>query len=182
MISGENAQYMKGALSSTFSTLNPLRPFFRRFGVVAGAYYDGDGPQTEDEKEQELDAAFAPWGFARACGRFKPVSLVREDDQNETGQVAGLTTPRASIWDLEALIRRGFDAIRNKEDIATHLIDVDGPEALAWLTPRGANIDHQLVSVRGRAGHLLTHHLCDRLRALGCEADLAYGRRRRRRW
>ena len=82
--------------------------------MVAGIYYDGDGPSTEAGVEAEIDSALAPWGFDKSCGRFKPSAQLGKDDLGESGSLADKIGERVSIWDLETLMRRGFDNFEAK--------------------------------------------------------------------
>jgi hypothetical protein len=111
-----------------------IRPFFRRYQVVAGIYYDGDGPSTEAGVEAEIDSALAPWGIDKSCGRFKPSAQLGKDDLGESGSLADKVGDRVSIWDLETLMRRGFDNLRGKTNPSLNTTNLTGADSLAWMT------------------------------------------------
>lgn len=107
-----------------------LRPLFRRWGVVAGAFYDND--YDADAASEEIAGGFRPWGADPSCGVF-----IRPDDRRpeELGDVPYFITPRASdvtIFDLEAELRAGLADLRSSFSPSA-VGAVSGPRALASL-------------------------------------------------
>ncbi|MFT5430014.1 MAG: hypothetical protein ACI9OJ_000687 [Myxococcota bacterium] len=109
-----------------------LRPFFRRFGVVAGVYYDGSGPQDEETLAQEIAAAHAPWGMDDACGRFRRPNEVWDDDLEDTAFLGADYDRNASVWDLESRLEASFAALRGGLQVASNG-DVGSDDAMGWL-------------------------------------------------
>ena len=69
-----------------------------------------------------------PWGWASACGTFQPSVAV--DPAGIAAKLASVTGTRATVYDLEAAMKRGFDMLRAGAP-TSDLTDPDA--ALAWL-------------------------------------------------
>ena len=72
-----------------------------------------------------------PWGWARQCGEFAAPSLVQPDTLTGVdAKLGNITGNRATVFDVEASLSRGFAALRAGAPTA----DLTDPDvALAWL-------------------------------------------------
>ena len=114
-----------------------MRPFFRRRGVVAGAYYDND-PVPREERPAELLEAHAPWGIDISCGRYwLPEEVAPDDLQDDAAFFIRSFGADASVWDLVDLLRTGFDTLRAPGSAlpAEGAADqhLGGEEAFVWM-------------------------------------------------
>ena len=108
--------------------IHRLRGFFRRRGVGAGVRYEDEPVDPSDDTL----ASIAPWGMSAACGQFYPPTEVWDDDLDQDSLLANRGGSRASVWDLEAILRNGFDGLRDGLDIDASG-EVEATEAAAWL-------------------------------------------------
>ncbi|HSK02733.1 MAG TPA: hypothetical protein VK932_15890, partial [Kofleriaceae bacterium] len=72
-----------------------------------------------------------PWGWARACGAWNPPDGIPDDPAGVDAKLASITGPRPTVFDLDAAMMRGFEALRAAGAPAGTLTDPDA--ALAWL-------------------------------------------------
>jgi hypothetical protein len=76
----------------------------------------------------ERGSGSRPWGWSSACGMFTP--NVGDDIAGVDAKLASITGKRATVYDLERSLARGFDLLRASPPTA----DIGDPdEALAWL-------------------------------------------------
>jgi len=132
-----------GCHNSEQSITDSNDPALDRFWPVRGlaekAIY-GDSTGTDSNRahaafrvDQFVGAGSAvPWGWSPACGTF--AASVPDDIAGIDVKLASLTGKRATVFDLEAALRRGFTALRGTGPV----IGADGaiadPDtALAWL-------------------------------------------------
>ncbi len=112
-----------------------------------------------------------PWGWAGRCGQFGSPVGVREDIANVDAKLAGITGKRATVYDLEASLRRGFTALRGT-GVNGPLSDPDA--ALAWLVTlkitedvwkqtTGTSLTIANYFPRNRASSELLHRLANEL-------------------
>lgn len=100
--------------------------YFRRFGVVDRAGFIWGIPDWLPT------GGIAPWGMSGFCGAFLAPEDVLPETFGDVGFFIDEGGPTASVWDLEAHLASGFEALSSRgfadEDGA-----VDGPEAFARL-------------------------------------------------
>ncbi len=53
-----------------------------------------------------------PWGMSSRCGRFTPPTNLPADPAGVDGKLASLAGDRLTVFDLDAALHRGFDALR----------------------------------------------------------------------
>jgi hypothetical protein len=73
---------------------------------------------------------FRPWGWSSACGTFRGPAQVEDDVAGIDAKLGNITGRRATVFDVEASLSRGFAALRAGAP-STDLTDPD--VALAWL-------------------------------------------------
>ncbi len=105
-----------------------LDAFFRVKGVLSMTF-DPDG--AEDFWVRGPGAR--PWGMATGCGQFTARDDVTPDPLGGNGWFIAERGPTASIWDIEALLHAGFDALREDGLVVAQDGTVAGEPALAWL-------------------------------------------------
>jgi hypothetical protein len=75
-----------------------------------------------------------PWGWSASCGEFVPPAQVGTDVAGVDAKLASVTGQRATVYDLEAALGRGFAALRGHAPVlATDGSIADPDTALAWL-------------------------------------------------
>ena len=72
-----------------------------------------------------------PWGWSSACGAWNPPGSIPDDPAGIDAKLASVTGRRATVFDLDAALMRGFAALRASGAPAGALADPDA--ALAWL-------------------------------------------------
>ncbi|MEO8703072.1 MAG: hypothetical protein ABI867_23710 [Kofleriaceae bacterium] len=76
------------------------------------------------------DGSTTPWGWSQSCGRFRAPATVPDDVAAVDAKLASATGKRATVFDVEASLARGFTALRAGAPTA----DLSDPDvALAWL-------------------------------------------------
>ena len=98
------------------------------FGASAGEDVTAAHAAFRFDGFADGSGAARPWGWAAACGTFQP--NVVDDPANVSAKLASVTGKRATVYDLEASLERGFDMLRGGAPTA-ELADPDA--ALAWL-------------------------------------------------
>ncbi|MBA3463515.1 MAG: hypothetical protein H0T46_26400 [Deltaproteobacteria bacterium] len=73
-----------------------------------------------------------PWGWSTRCGTFASPSLIGDDIADVDGKLASVTGKRATVYDLEAALARGFAALRGTA-LPNDAAITDPDTALAWL-------------------------------------------------
>ncbi len=116
---------------STGVPVAALRTFFRRWGVVAGAFYDTD--YREEAARDELAAGVRPFGLDASCGVFSAGGLERPHDDWKDAYFGAAAGPEANIWTLEEQLRRGFETLRRDGVVLGSANEVDPDVAFAWL-------------------------------------------------
>ncbi|MCX5743777.1 MAG: hypothetical protein NT062_14895 [Proteobacteria bacterium] len=74
-----------------------------------------------------------PWSWAPACGEFAAPASIPTDPAGILARLASITGDKPTVYDLEAALGRGFEALRGH---APPLVDgaiADPDTALAWL-------------------------------------------------
>lgn len=123
-----------------------LAAFFRVDGVLSMVFL----PDSPDVIKWGYGEGTNPWGMSGSCGEFIEPGDVAPDPYGQTPWLVREFTDTASIWDLEGLLREGFEAIRGTGPaIDPDSGELGGEEALAWM-----------ISVRlaDRVWHRLTGH------------------------
>ena len=72
-----------------------------------------------------------PWGWSNDCGSFRTPSAVADDVAGVDAKLASVTGKRATVFDVEQSLSRGFAALRASGPPTGDLSDPD--TALAWL-------------------------------------------------
>jgi hypothetical protein len=72
-----------------------------------------------------------PWGWTSACGGFS--TSVGDDIAGISGKLASVVGMRTTAFDLEASLKRGFDALRGQLPPLVGGAITDPDTALAWL-------------------------------------------------
>jgi hypothetical protein len=79
-----------------------------------------------------LDGADRPWGWTSACGTFE--RNVGDDIAGVDAKLASVTGTRATVYDLEQALQRGFDKLRGQLPPIGDTGTISDPDtALAWL-------------------------------------------------
>ena len=73
-----------------------------------------------------------PWGWSTRCGTFASPSTLGDDIANVDGKLASISGKRATVYDLEAALARGFIALRGMA-LPNDAAITDPDTALAWL-------------------------------------------------
>ena len=103
-----------------------------RIKDVLAMTLDEDGPEFWLYGE-----GVSPWGLEPGCGQFVARDAVPEDFLGGSGALVHEWGPRASIWDLEGLLRAAFAKLRGRVMTVSASGQVDGEEALAWMLAMG---------------------------------------------
>jgi len=75
-----------------------------------------------------------PWGMSGACGQFAdPGSISTDDIADVDTKLASLTGKRTTVYELDTVLRRGFDRLRGTGPTLADGAISDPDEALAWL-------------------------------------------------
>ncbi len=77
------------------------------------------------------DGTTRPWGWDRQCGEFRAPTTVGDDPAGVDTKLASVTGARATVFDLEQSLARGFAQLRANGAPSGDLGDPD--TALAWL-------------------------------------------------
>ncbi len=72
-----------------------------------------------------------PWGWVARCGAWNAPGGIPDDPAGVDAKLAGITGLRPTVFDLDAALMRGFQALRTSGAPAAALADPDA--ALAWL-------------------------------------------------
>jgi len=72
-----------------------------------------------------------PWGWTQNCGSFRTPTAVVDDVANVDAKLGSVTGKRATVFDLEQALARGFAALKASGPPTADLADPDA--ALAWL-------------------------------------------------
>ena len=76
------------------------------------------------------DGGIQPWGWSNACGTFRSPTQVPDDVANVDAKLASVIGKRATVFDVEAALSRGFAGLRAGAPTG----DLGDPDvALAWL-------------------------------------------------
>ncbi len=78
-----------------------------------------------------VTGAARPWGWSPACGAWNPPGSIADDPAGIDAKLASVTGLRATVFDLDAALQRGFAALRATGAPTGALADPDA--ALAWL-------------------------------------------------
>jgi hypothetical protein len=78
-----------------------------------------------------VGGALRPWGWATGCGGFSAPATIAPDPAGIDAKLASITGSRPTVFDLDAALRRGFEALRAAGAPAAPIADPDA--ALAWL-------------------------------------------------
>lgn len=79
-----------------------------------------------------------PWGLDADCGRFRDPATVPPDLAAIDGRFASLTGDRLTVYDLDAALKRGFDALRGQALVVGADGAIADPDAaLAYLVATG---------------------------------------------
>ncbi|MGE0546863.1 MAG: hypothetical protein AB7O24_23565 [Kofleriaceae bacterium] len=73
-----------------------------------------------------------PWGWSSRCGTFASPSSIGDDIADVDAKLASVTGKRATVYDVEAALARGFIALRGS-GVADDAELTDPDSALAWL-------------------------------------------------
>jgi hypothetical protein len=73
-----------------------------------------------------------PWGMHPICGPLLPQDAILPDVTGEDGYLGGSLGADGSVYDIEALLADGLDALAGTSP-AVDDVDMTGPEAFAWL-------------------------------------------------
>ncbi|HEU0034470.1 MAG TPA: hypothetical protein VFQ53_27795 [Kofleriaceae bacterium] len=79
------------------------------------------------------DGSTRPWSWSGACGQFRAPSTVPSDIAGIDAKLASVTGQRATVFDLEQSLARGFAALRAGGVPAPGAALADPDAALAWL-------------------------------------------------
>jgi hypothetical protein len=127
--------YEEGLYGSNFGRpLEDITPFFRTGGLLTLLEIPSE-PGTP--QRYELIEGEAPWGIRFDCGRFYPADEIPVDPHNNVGFFIDEVGPRASIWDMEALLADGLDQVRTEgftPPDPSGSLKVDGRVAFVWMT------------------------------------------------
>ncbi len=107
---------------------------FRYRDVVSKASLND--PREAAEYPDDAAPAVSPWGLDPACGQFVPQSAVASDPAGTSAYFTKALGDRASVWDVEATVHTGIDALRGRstvtaEDVAK--LSSDGATAFAYM-------------------------------------------------
>jgi hypothetical protein len=93
------------------------------------------------------DGTTRPWGWSGRCGQFRAPDSVPDDVAGVDAKLGSAVGKRATVFDLEASLARGFAALRSGAP-TTDLSDPD--VALAWLVTLKITEDvwHQATGTR----------------------------------
>jgi hypothetical protein len=75
--------------------------------------------------------ATRPWGWSQRCGSWNAPSGLLDDPARIDAKLASVTGMRPTVFDLDAALMRGFEALRTSGAPTATLTDPDA--ALAWL-------------------------------------------------
>ncbi len=107
-----------------------LHIFFRRDGVTTGPM--PAVPGESDPPAFDPDVTF-PWGMSEVCGTFAVPDQVAPDRLEFEGYFGSAVGDRASMWDLEPVLRQGLDALRGGAlEVGDDQL-VSGPDAAAYM-------------------------------------------------
>lgn len=75
----------------------------------------------------------SPWGLSEACGQFAKPGKIETDPAGSNGFFVEGFGKTASLYDLEAIMRQGFDSLRESGLQRGQDLAVEGKLATAWL-------------------------------------------------
>jgi hypothetical protein len=78
-----------------------------------------------------VNGATRPWGWSSQCGAWNTPSGIPDDPAGLDAKLGSITGLRPTVFDLDAALLRGFDALRAAGAPTRALTDPDA--ALAWL-------------------------------------------------
>ncbi|MEE2830391.1 MAG: hypothetical protein VX498_14475, partial [Myxococcota bacterium] len=113
-------------------------------------------PECVDEMPPEyIPQGIAVWGMHHSCGIFVAEGAGEDDPIGIPGYFAGDSGSDASVWQLERLLRQGFDSLLDGLDVGPDL-SVASDEAFAWLV--SSNIAEKVWTEAYGSGLTVAHH------------------------
>lgn len=135
-----------GCHNSFFSTTDAQDPADDRHWPVAGLFEQalygqsfGIDAATANQVWRTADlitgeaAVVAPWGIDADCGRFAPPGALTADLLGEQGYFLTPLGESGSVWQVEAALREGVDALADRGLVLGDDRVPPGPDAFAWL-------------------------------------------------
>lgn len=77
------------------------------------------------------NGAVRPWGWLPRCGAYNSPANIADDPAGVNAKLGSITGLKATVFDLDAALMRGFEALRAAGAPSAALTDPDA--ALAWL-------------------------------------------------